>query len=52
MILTEINTDIEEGKLLLAALAIITTESRTSQTPDEVLKDVIDLSKKIYEDGK
>lgn len=34
----DININTREGKLLLAALAVITTESRTNQTPDQVLK--------------
>ncbi len=31
-------SETEEGQLLLAAIACITTESRTDQTPDEVLQ--------------
>ena len=38
MIVHDINTEILEGRLLLAALAIITTESRTDKTPDQVMK--------------
>ncbi len=30
----------EAGDLLLMAIAIITTESRTNETPDEVLGDI------------
>lgn len=33
----QIDTSTEEGKLLLAALAIITTESQTDKTPDQVI---------------
>jgi hypothetical protein len=44
----EINTNIPEGKLLLAALAIITTESRTDQTPDQVLQVVVENSYSIF----
>lgn len=36
-----------EGKLLFAALAMLSSESRTTQTPDEILADVVALSKKI-----
>ena len=35
--LNEINYQINEGRLLMAALAIITTECRTNKTPDEVI---------------
>jgi sulfopyruvate decarboxylase TPP-binding subunit len=44
----EINTEIPEGKLLMAALAIITTESRTDKTPYEVLEIITKLSKEMY----
>lgn len=36
--LEQINTETEEGKMLLAALAKITTESQTDKTPYEVLE--------------
>ena len=36
--ITDINTKTEEGKLLLAAIAKITTESQTDKTPDEVME--------------
>ncbi len=42
-----INMDSEEGKLLIAALVIITTEARTSQTPSSVIKDLYRISKSI-----
>ncbi len=35
--LNDINTETEEGKMLLAALAKITTESQTDKTPDQVI---------------
>ena len=35
--LNEINYSINEGRLLMAALAIITTECRTNKTPNEVI---------------
>ena len=44
----DINTDTEEGKLLIAALAKITTESQTDKTPDEVLQQVVKLKSDIY----
>jgi len=43
----QINTDIEEGKLLIAALAKITTEFQTDKTPKEVLKQLIKLKDKM-----
>ena len=36
--ITDINTKTEEGKLLLAAIAKITTESQTDKTPDDVME--------------
>jgi len=48
--INEINTETEEGKLLIAALAKITTESQTDKTPYEVLKQVNDLKDQIYTD--
>ena len=41
---SEIDVTSIEGKLLLAALAIITTEVRTSLTPDQVLSELEDLA--------
>ena len=38
--LNEINYQINEGRLLMAALAIITTELRTNKTPDEVISEL------------
>ena len=35
--LRDINLDIDEGKLLMAALSIITTTTETDKTPEEVL---------------
>jgi hypothetical protein len=46
--ISDIDSDTAEGRALLAALAIITTESRTSQTPYEVLADINALSDKMY----
>jgi hypothetical protein len=38
--LNEINYQINEGRLLMAALAIITTECRTDKTPYEVISEL------------
>ena len=37
MNLQEINTTTEEGKLLIAAIAKISTESQADKTPDEII---------------
>jgi len=42
-----INTTTSEGKLLLAAIAKITTESQTDKTPYEVLEQLQELSAKM-----
>lgn len=47
-----INTEIPEGKWLIAAMAMLTTESRTTQHPDECFRDVDILAKHIYGDQK
>ena len=44
----KINTEHEEGKLLMAALAKITTESQTDKTPNEVMKQLNDLRDKMF----
>ena len=46
--LQEINYQTDEGQLLMAALAIITTELRTNKTPDEVIKELNELSKHMF----
>lgn len=46
----EINMSVLEGRLLLAALAKITTESQKDKTPNEVLEQVTELSEKMFED--
>ena len=46
--ISEINTKTEEGKLLVAALAKITTESQIDKTPYEVLEQVTKLKDEIY----
>ena len=38
--LNEINYSINEGRLLMAALAIITTECRTNKTPYQVIEEL------------
>ena len=45
--LNQISTDTDEGKLLMAALAKITTESQTDKTPDEVIKQLNKLAEKM-----
>jgi hypothetical protein len=48
MEIKDIDTSTIEGKLLLAALAKITTESQTNKTPDEVLQQCMDLAEKMF----
>ncbi len=43
----QINTETEDGKMLMAALAKITTESQTDKTPYEVLEQLNDLKDKM-----
>ncbi len=45
--LKQINTETEEGKMLMAALAKITTESQTDKTPYEVLEQLNELKDKM-----
>lgn len=45
--LNQINTKTEEGKMLLAAIAKITTESQTDKTHYEVLEQLNKLKAKI-----
>lgn len=42
-----IDTSTSEGKLLLAAVAKITTESQTDKTPNEVMEQLTELSAKM-----
>lgn len=49
--ISEINTNCAEGRLLMAALAKLTTESQTDKTPDEVLKQCTDLANDMYKDA-
>lgn len=46
-----IDNSTKEGKLLVAAIAMITTESRTDQTPDQVLEKLNMLSNAIEKAG-
>lgn len=48
MNLNDINTNTQEGKLLFAALAKLTTETDTDKTPDEVIADLIITSDRIF----
>jgi hypothetical protein len=48
MELNKINTKTEEGKLLIAALSVITTECRRDVTPFKVLDELEVLKNKIY----
>lgn len=45
----EIDTTTEEGRMLMAALAKITTESQTDKTPYEVLIQLNVLKDKMFE---
>lgn len=47
--LSGINTNCADGRLLMAALAKITTESQADKTPDEVLEQCNELSVKMFE---
>lgn len=49
--LSEVNTNCAEGRLFMAALAKLTTESQTDKTPDEVLGQCIELAKDMYKDA-
>ncbi len=53
--INQIDTSTEEGKLLMAALAKLTSEGDgRNQHPDDVLRDVSELAEKMYtkEDAK
>ncbi len=47
--LSEINTDTDEGKLLLAALAMLTTELYPWLYTDEVMEKLSALSDQMFE---
>jgi hypothetical protein len=46
--LNHIDTTTKEGKYLLAALSVITTECRRDKTPFQVLRELTALQGKIY----
>jgi len=46
--LKQIDTSTNEGQYLMAALALITTTSRTDKTPYEVLDELTILKNKMY----
>ncbi len=46
--LNTINTETEEGKMLLAAIAKITTESQTNKTPNQVIRQLNKLKKHMF----
>jgi hypothetical protein len=46
--LNEIDCEIYEGRLLMAALAVITTECRTNKTPREVIDELDKLSVHMF----
>lgn len=49
--LSSINTNTIEGRLLIAAMAKISTESQRDKEPDEILHQCQDLAEKIYKDA-
>lgn len=48
----QIDSDLPEGRALLSALAIITTELHTDRTPHQVLEKINKLTAKIYSKPK
>lgn len=46
-----INTNCHEGRLLMAALVKITSESQRGKEPDEVINQCNELAEKMYEDN-
>ncbi len=48
--LDDINYKTEEGKLLMAAIAKLTTESQTDKTPYEVIGQLNDLADGMFEE--
>jgi len=46
---TDINTRTNEGRLALALLAVVTTQSHQSKTPDDVIASVQTLITKMFE---
>ena len=50
--LNDIDTTSEQGKMLLAAIAKISTESQTNKTPDQILTQVYKLRKAMFTTDK
>lgn len=48
--LQDINIDSVEGRLFMAALAKLTTESQTGKTPDEVIEQCTVLANEMYKE--
>ncbi len=48
--LRDIDNSTMEGRLLIAALAKISTESQTDKEPDEILKQVVKLDREMQEE--
>ena len=46
--INDIDTNTDHGKLLLAAISKITTESQTDKNPDEVMDQLNTLSKAMF----
>lgn len=47
--INEIDIDTELGQYLLAAIAIISRESQTDKTPNEILLKIGELKKEMFE---
>ena len=50
MNVSDIDTSTIEGRLLLAALAKLTTESQTDKTPDEVIEQCVMLAEHMFKE--
>ncbi len=48
MTINDINTKTHEGRLLMAALATITTEGQSDKTPDEALERLVWMAGEMY----
>ena len=46
--INDINTDIEEGKLLLASISKLSSESQSSKTPNQILGQLNKLSDVMF----
>jgi hypothetical protein len=49
--LSDVNTNTQEGRYLMAALAKLTTESQTDKTPDEVMDQCYILSEEMFKNS-